>query len=66
MPSAPHTISNWTPTGRRRHRRSVFGLLILQIEEGRQTGRAGGNGPIWSGEERRWRDAKWSDLVTED
>lgn len=65
MPASTHVVSNWTPTGRRRHRRSVFGLLVLQVEVVRQTGRATGNGPNWTGEEHLWRDARWSDLVTE-
>jgi hypothetical protein len=60
MPTAGETLGPWEPTGATRHRRSLFGKLILQEQVARMefapivTGHTPDN---WR-QRNKWRDAR--------
>lgn len=65
MPGSPLVRSRWSLTGRRRHRVGWGGRLVLQVEELSRTGTAEANGPHYTGEEARWRDAVAEEVICE-
>lgn len=53
-------------TGRRRHRKTWFGKMVLQVEETRHYMRdLNGSGYYDEWDVTVWRDAKWHEVYTE-
>ena len=62
--SGPAIASAWQPTGRTSFRVGWLGGLILIVEESRRTGQANGQGDgDYTGNQRRWRDARVADFA---
>lgn len=53
-------------TGNRRHRKTIFGKMVLQVEERRYYTRdLNGSGYYDEWDANVWRDAKWHEVYVE-
>lgn len=64
MPGGFSTVSHWEKSGNWRYRISFSGKIVLQLEERQKTGWVDGVSTQWNGVNKRWRDAKQTDMNT--